>query len=289
MNKIKIIADSTVDLSADLVKKYDIDIVPLHVSFAGDDTDYLDGVTIDRNIVYKKVNESGNTPHTGAINVAEFINYFKKYIDEGYDILFTGIGSTMSSTVNNALIASQEFPEGRIEVCDSQNLSTGTGLLVVKMGDLRDEGKNVHEIAEEIRRLVPLVSAKFCINTLTYLYKGGRCSGMTMIVAHMLKIFVVAKVISGKLTVYKKPRGHYIKAVDVQIDEFMHDLKNDNIDLSCVFITHSGYMDGEDKYIYDKLSPYVPKGNLHITEAGCVVSSHCGPKTIGILYILKHK
>ena len=103
--------------------------------------------------------------------------------------------------------------------------------------------------------------------------------------AHALKIHPVAKVINNKLVVYKKPRGKYENAVEVQIDEFIHDL--DNIDKSCVFITHSGRMDGIEKQIYDKISPYLDKENLFITEAGCTISSHCGPKTIGILYILK--
>jgi len=285
MNKIQIIVDSTVDLSNDLIKENNIVVVPLHVAFKGDPHDYHDGVDINSEELYKKVEETGSTPKTGAINVAEFINVFKKYIDEGDDIMFTGIGSKLSSTYQNALLASQEFPEGRIKVLDSGSLSTGTGLLVMKMAKFIKEGLSVSEIYEKMNALVPLVSAKFCIETLTYLYKGGRCSGMTMIVAHALHIHPVAKMIDGKLVVYKKPRGPYKKAVDAQIEEFMEDLPN--IDDDCLFITHSGRIDGWDKYIYDKISPFFPKENIHITEAGCTVCSHCGPKTIGILYILK--
>lgn len=289
MNKIIIMADSTCDLNQDYIKEHDIKIVPLHVTIEGDSTDYLDGVNLNSDKVYELVEKYGVTPKTGARNLAEFIQDFEQYINEGYDIIFTGIGSGLSSTYSNAVLASQQFPEGRIEVVDSQNLSTGTGLLVCKMVKYRDEGLDVHEIAKRVRELVPLVSAKFCINRLDYLYKGGRCSGMTKIFAHMLKIHPVAKVIDNKLQVYKKPRGEYRNAVQEQIEEFIHDYKNKNIDLDVVFVTDSGYMEGEDEYIIKTLSKYIDPSKIVHTRAGCVITSHCGPKTIGILYILKNK
>ena len=286
MNKIIVMTDSTCDLSNELIKQHDIKVFPLHVTFPNESNDYLDGINIFPEEVYKRCEEHGYTPKTGAINIGEFINYFKKFIDDGYDIIYTGIGSSLSSSFNNALVASKEYEEGRIEVVDSGNLSTGTGLLVLKMCLFRDQGDNVHQIAEKIRKIVPNVSAKFCIDTLEYLYKGGRCSGMTKFAANILKIHPIAKIIDGKLTVYKTPRGKYIKAVDLQIDEFIRDLPK--MDKSNIFITHSGRMDGEDEYIYEKLKNYVPSESIHITRAGCVVSSHCGPKTIGILYILNN-
>ena len=286
-NKVMIIADSTCDLNKNYLKENNIVILPLHVSFPGDDKDYLDGVNLDAETVYKKVEEIGNTPKTGAANVNQFIELFQKYIDENYDIIYTGIGSGLSSSYQNAVLASQEFPEGRIEIVDSQNLSTGTGLLVCKMVDFRNEGLDVHQIAEKVRELVPLVSAKFCIDRLDYLHKGGRCSGMTKLFAHLLNLHPVAKVINGKLTVYKTPRGKYRKAVDAQIQEFLEDLPN--IDLTRVFVTDSGHMDGEDEYVIQELSKHMDPSKIIHTIAGCVISSHCGPKTIGILYILKEK
>ena len=286
-NKVMIIADSTCDLNKDYLKENNIVILPLHVSFPGDDKDYLDGVNLDAETVYKTVEEIGNTPKTGAANVNQFIELFQKYIDENYDIIYTGIGSGLSSSYQNAVLASQEFPEGRIEIVDSQNLSTGTGLLVCKMVDFRNEGLDAHQIAEKVRELVPLVSAKFCIDRLDYLHKGGRCSGMTKLFAHLLNLHPVAKVINGKLTVYKTPRGKYRKAVDAQIQEFLEDLPN--IDLTRVFVTDSGHMDGEDEYVIQELSKHMDPSKIVHTTAGCVISSHCGPKTIGILYILKEK
>lgn len=282
---IRIITDSTCDLSKELIEKYNIRVIPLHVSFPGDDTEYLDGVNINSEQLYDLATKLNVLPKTGAVNVVEFIKVFEEELAKGNEIFYVGIGSGLSSTYNNACIAREQFPDSKIVVLDGQNLSTGTGLIVIKAARLVKEGKSLEEIKEICEKAVPLVSAKFCIDRLDYLYKGGRCSGMAMIAAHALKIHPVAKVINNKLVVYKKPRGKYENAVEVQIDEFMHDL--DNIDKSCVFITHSGRMDGIEKQIYDKISPYLDKENLFITEAGCTISSHCGPKTIGILYILK--
>ncbi|MBP5694656.1 MAG: DegV family protein [Bacilli bacterium] len=289
MNKVIVIADSTTDLSKELIEKYKIKVVPLHVTIPGDDTDYLDGVNLDAEQIYEIVDKNGKTPKTGARNTVELIEDFRPYIEQGCDIIFTGIGASMSSTYSNACLAAQEFPEGRIEVIDSQNLSTGTGLLVLRMCELRDQGKDVHEIAKEIRELVPLVSAKFCIEVLDYLYKGGRCSGMTKLFAQFLRIHPIAKVIDGKLTMYKLPRGKYKKAVDLQIEEFVEDFNAGNIYPEHVFVTHSGRMTGETEYIVEELKKYLPEEAIHVTHSGCVVSSHCGPKTIGILYILKQR
>lgn len=282
---IRIITDSTCDLSKELIEKYNIRVIPLHVSFPGDDTEYLDGVNINSEQLYDLATKLNVLPKTGAVNVVEFIKVFEEELAKGNEIFYVGIGSGLSSTYNNACIAREQFPDSKIVVLDGQNLSTGTGLIVIKAARLAKEGKSLEEIKEICEKAVPLVSAKFCIDRLDYLYKGGRCSGMAMIAAHALKIHPVAKVINNKLVVYKKPRGKYENAVEVQIDEFMHDL--DNIDKSCVFITHSGRIGGIEKQIYDKISPYLDKENLFITEAGCTISSHCGPKTIGILYILK--
>ena len=286
---IRIITDSTCDLSKELIEKYNIRVIPLHVSFPGDDTEYLDGVNINSEQIYDLATKLNVLPKTGAVNVVEFIKVFEEELAKGNEIFYVGIGSGLSSTYNNAMIAKQEFDDDRIEVVDSQNLSTGIGLLVSKMVKYRDEGLNIHEIAAKVRELVPLVSAKFCIDRLDYLYKGGRCSGMTKIFAHALKIHPVAKVIDGKLTVYKKPRGLYRKAVDEQIEEFLKDYNDNNIDLDNVFVTDSGHMDGEDNYIIKRLGEIIDPKIIRHTRAGCVVSSHCGPKTIGILYILKRK
>lgn len=285
MRRIIVMADSTTDLSPELIERYDIKIVPLHVTFPKEGIDYLDGVTITPKEIYDKVQELEETPKTGAINIQEFLGYFKKYIDEGDDILFTGIASGMSSTYNNALVAAKEFPKERIEVVDSKNLSTGTGLLVLRMCQLRDQGKDIHEIAEEIRKFVPLVDSKFCIDTLEYLYKGGRCNSLTRWASSLFSLHPVIVVKDNAMRVGRVCLGNYKKAVDYQLKKFEEDLPS--IDTSHVFVTDSQGMDGQDERIVEALLRKIPAENIHHTHAGCVVSSHCGSKTIGILYLLK--
>lgn len=287
MKKIVIIADSTCDLTPEYVKENDVQILPMRINFKGDETDYYDGVNISGLEVYEKVKKVGSTPKTGAANIDELVRVFQPIIERGDDLIYIGIGSSMSSSYNNARLAAGEFPEGRIEVVDSQNLSTGIGLVVCKMVEFRNAGMNVHEIAEKARELVPLVSAKFCIDRLDYLYKGGRCSGMSLIVSKVLRIHPICKVINGKLTVYKKIMGNYRKAVVAQIEELKQDLENDNVDTSLVFVTDSQCMDGEDDYMIEEVGKLVGPEHVVHTHAGCTVSSHCGPKTIGVLYIKK--
>lgn len=278
-------ADSTADLSPELVEKYKIVVVPLHVVFTKENIDYLDGKTIDPETIYQKVKKYNQTPKTGAININEFINYFTKYIEEGDDILFTGIGSGFSSTINNAFVASKNFPENRIFILDSQNLSTGTGLLVLKMAEYRSQGLSASEIVEKVKPLVPFVNSKFVIDTLEYLYKGGRCSSLARFTSMVVPLHPVIAVKNNAMGIRKITLGRYRVGVKYQLDLFKKDLPE--MDTSHVFVTDSGHMDGEDEFILNELKKYIPESHIHHTHAGCVVSSHCGPKTIGILYIKK--
>ena len=288
MNKVIVITDSTCDLSNEIIESRNIVCVPLHVAFPSEkEVDYLDGIDLTAEQIYEKVEQLNETPKTGARNIGEFASDFQAYIEQGYDIIYTGIGSGLSSTYDNAVQASKLFPEGRIEIIDSQTLSTGIGLLVLKMCDLRDEGLGLKEIAEKIKEIVPKLSVKFCIDKLDYLYKGGRCSGLTKFLGSTLKLHPIAKTTDNKLTVAKITIGKYQKAIDAQIKELKADLDANRVDLSRIFITDSGRMDGLDEYFASEVAKLVDPSIIIRTRAGCVVSSHCGPKTIGILYILK--
>ena len=285
--KIIIFVDSTSDLSKEIKDKYGIIEVPLHISFPNDDKDYLDGVNIDTKLLYELIEKHNAIPNTGARNVSEFINDFTPYIEQGYDILYTGIGSDLSSTYNNACLAAKEFPEGRIEIIDSKSLSTGSGLLAIKMGELVKEGLNIHQIAEKIRNIVPLVIVQSVVDNLKYLHKSGRCKGVTRLVASILKLHPVVRVVDGKLGVYKLSRGKNIKGVDIQIEDFKEDLANDNVDLSSIVVIDSYETNGEENYLYDEISKLVPSNNIYRLKAGCIVASHCGSHTIGLYYIKK--
>jgi len=164
MRKVKIIADSTCDLDPETVRALDVEIVPLIVIFG--DKEYFDGQNITLEQLYENVANLKMLPRTAAVSPAVFIETFKRYIDQDMDIFVTGIGSTLSGTYQAALIAATEFPKGRIRVVDSLNLSSSSGLLVLKACKLRDEGKSLDEIADEIQRLVPKVYCSFAVETL---------------------------------------------------------------------------------------------------------------------------
>ena len=283
MNKVIIIADSTVDLTPELIKKHNIVTVPLIVRF--DEEIYYDNETITPDELYEKVKIKGELPKTAAVAPQTFIDLFKPYIDQGCDILFSGIGAKMSSTIQNAIIASNEFPEGRIFVLDSGNLSTGTGLLILKMCKYRDEGKSAKEIFDLVSPLATKVSAQFAVDTLEYLHKGGRCSGASKIFGTIFHIHPIIKLVDGGMIVYKKPRGAYKAA----LNELVNEMKGDypNVDLDHIFVTHSGMDQNLINYLYEEVSKVVGQDHVYITRAGCVISSHCGPGTIGVLYIKK--
>ena len=283
MNKVVIIVDSTCDLPKDLIEKKEIVIVPLTVNFP--DATYYDGVDITTPQLYKMVSERKELPKTAAITLGEIYNVFEKYINLGYDIIYTGISSFMSKSYENAVMISKEFPEGRIEVVDSLNLSTGIGLVVLKACRWRDEGKDVHEIANLMRETIPYVSSQFVVDTMEYLHKGGRCSSVAKLFGTILKIKPLIVVREGKMSVGGKPRGKIEACLDKLVDMINED--RENVDLENVFVTHSE-ADSSCEYLMGKVKEVVPDANLLSSRAGCIISTHCGPGTIGVLYILKH-
>ena len=283
MNKVVIIVDSTCDLPKEIIEKNNLVIVPLTVNFP--DESYYDGVDITTPQLYKMVSERGILPKTAAITLGEIYNVFEKWIDAGYDIVYTGISSQMSKSHENAVMMSKEFPEGRIEVVDSGNLSTGIGLLVVKACTWREEGKDVHEIARLMREEVSYVRSQFVVDTMEYLHKGGRCSSVAKLFGTILKIKPLIVVRDGKMSVGGKPRGKMEVCLDKLVEMVIAD--KDNIDLSTVFVTHSE-ADSSCEYLIAKVKEVLPEANVVESRAGCIISTHCGPGTIGVLYTLKH-
>lgn len=282
MGEVKIFTDSTCDLTLDIIKENNISVVPLYVGF--DDGTLRDGVEITAGELFKKVDEYGKLPKTAAPSPNDFYNEFKPYIEQGMDIVYIGISSGLSATLQNAMIASREFPEGRIEIVDSQNLSTGIGILVLKACDFAKSGMNVQEIASIVSQLTAKVRTAFVIDTLDYLYMGGRCSSLQNFMSGVFKIKPIVKVVDGRMILGEKSRGKREKALNVMLDNVIGD--KDNIDLDRIIVTHS--VGSEDsKYLEDKLKKNIKVKNVLITVAGCVISSHCGPNTIGIIYLNK--
>lgn len=286
MNKVLICTDSTCDLSNDIINQHNIKIIPLHITFG--EKSYDDRIDINLAELYERVENTGEMPKTAACSPNEFVKFLKPYINDGYDIFYTGIGSGLSTTYQSICIAMKEFPEGRIFASDSQNLSTGIGLLLLKACKYRDRGLSAKEIKERIDSLVPHVKVQFVIKTLDFLHKGGRCSSLTKIFGTMLRIRPMIVVRDGKLKVGKKVVGLMKKAVAVMTNTFIKDLPN--IDLDNVFITNTTASDASYEEInasFEKYGVANKVKNIYHTTAGCVIGSHCGPGTIGILYIMK--
>lgn len=283
MEKIKIITDCTSDLSDELYQQHDIHVMSLNINIK--DQTFKDKIDINQKQLFELVDKYNELPKTSALTPINLIETFEKYINEGYSILFMGIGGGFSSSYQNAVIASREFPSDKIRVVDSGNLSSGIGLLVLKAVKFRDAGESLNEIANKLENLVPKVRSMFSINTLEYLHKGGRCSGTARFFGSMLKIKPIIRVVDGKMIVAKKPRGKYKVALDAQLEYVMHD--KDNIDPDNLFITHCLAEDEDIEYLKSEVGKHVKVDNIYVTKASSVISTHCGPRTIGILYIVK--
>lgn len=285
MRSVKVITDSTSDLTDEILQKYNITVVPLYVDFG--EESYRDGVDIFPEQLFLKVQEEGILPKTASPSPYDFIKYFKESIDLGLDIIVITISSKMSSAYQNALLAASEFPTERILVVDSQNITTGIASLVMVAGDLAKQGKSVQEIAEKIRELTSRVRVNFVIDTLEYLYKGGRCNVVQNLLGTALKIRPIIGVDQGIMFVEGKTRGDKKRALDKMIDSFIE--RRDLIDFNRIFIVNSCGGEEELNYVKACFQEALPDIEIIMTKAGCVISSHCGEKTLGISYIEKEK
>ena len=284
MNKVRILVDSCADLSKELYKEYDIDVVAQNVRFG--EESYLDnGEEITLEQLYQKVKEKGQLPQTSAVTPGVFDEYFKKTLDAGYDVVYVGLGSKLSTTFQNANLAKQSYPEDRIHLVDSKSLSSGIGLIAMKAAKYRDEGLSAKEIAEKCRPLADKTVAQFAVETLDYLHKGGRCSGASKLIGHIFHVHPYLMMVDGTLIVHKKPRGPMKIALDEQIKELKEILPN--IDMDNVMITHAGLDKDKEDYLKCELKKLVPEKVIHVTRAGSVIASHCGYGTVGVLYIKK--
>ena len=273
---IQITTDSCADLGQHLLDAHGIRSIPLHVLVNG--TDHLDS-DLPLSQLFESVEKTGELPKTAAPSVEEFSAFF----DTKETIIYIGLSSQLSATMDNAKLAQEELGNTNLHLIDSLNLSTGIGLLALKAADLRDKGLNADAIIKEILETRPKVKTSFVIDTMDYLYKGGRCTGLQAFVGSMLQIRPIIYVREdGSLGVLDKVRGNRKKALDQMLKGFKKDLPH--ADLKRVFITHTG-CDADAEYLKEKLLALAPIENVHITYAGATIGSHCGPDTIGILYM----
>lgn len=279
---IRIISDSTCDLSKELVEQYNIEILPLHIHLG--ENEYQDGVTITPDEIYEWSDANDTTPKTAAVSIGEAVDMFEPYVKNGDELIVFSISQGMSATCSVMRLAAQELEaEDSIHVIDSANLSTGIGLLVIEAAVMAQEGKSAKEIVARIEELKPLVSASFVVDTLTYLHRGGRCSGVAALAGGMLKLHPKIVVENGKMDANKKYRGKMNMVIKSYVKDMEEDLKNAKKDR--VFITHSGCEDSIIEEVREYLETLNVFDEILVTRAGGVISSHCGPGTLGVLFI----
>lgn len=284
-NKVVITSDITCDLNWDLEQRYGVTCMPLHIVIGG--KSYEDWVNITPEELYEIFYKTKELPHTTAGSVGEYVDFFKPFIDQGYDIVHFSLGSKLSVTHQSSVLAAQEFP-GRVYSVDTNSLSTGSGLLVIKACELRDQGLTAKEIAERAEALVPKSHASFVVERLDFLHAGGRCSTIAMLGANALGLRPSIEVQNdngGAMVVGKKYRGKYEKALLQYMEDTL--AKYDNPDTDRVFITHAGADQQYVDAVYEALKAKNIFKEIFITRASCTISSHCGPNTLGVLFMTK--
>lgn len=284
MNKNKntiILSDSICDLGKDLLEKYSIDINPLIV--VKDGKEYLDTIEINPDDIYEYYNETGKLCSTSAINVQTCADFLNKYTSQGKGIVYFSLSSEMSSSFNNAVIASEGMEN--VFVVDTWNISTGSGLLVLAAAEMAEQGKTAKEIYDRVMYLRECVDASYVVDNLEFLHKGGRCSSIAALGANILKLRPCIDVKFGKMAVCKKYRGKMSDVLKTYCKDRLTNI--DDIDLTHVFITHSGCDEETVNEISALVKETAPFKNVYVTRAGCTVSAHCGPKTLGVLFIRK--
>lgn len=273
---IQIVTDSTADLDPIIAKQHNIKIIPLSVLIGG--KTYLDGQGIDQQTLFELVKKNGELPKTAAPTIGEFHSVFS----QADETIFVGISSKLSATVHNALLTAKEFPAGKVRVVDSLNLSSGIASLAQLAAHLRDQGLPAAEIEAAVNRQVPNIRLIFMVDTMEYLYKGGRCSALQSVFGSMLKIHPIIEMQpDGTLGMKGKASGPRKKSMKMLLDDLEAHL--DVLDRSRIFIIHSS-PEEDVNYLKGEIMRIAHPDEVLITLAGSVISSHCGPGTMGILY-----
>lgn len=279
--KIKITTDSTCDLSPDILEKYDISVLPLTVVKNGEA--FQDRVTITPNEIFAHVASGGDLCTTTALNVGEYTEFFENTLKECDAIIHINLGSGFSSCYQNACLASDDFPN--VRTVDSMNLSTGQGLVVLKACELAHTCDNLDEIKAQLDAFTEKVEASFVLDQLQYMVKGGRCSMVAALGANLLNLKPCIEVKEGKMTVVKKYRGTYAKCLSSYVKDRLDN--RDDIDDTTIFVTNTTVTPECEKIVMDAVKQYGNFKNVYHTEAGCTISCHCGPSTLGVLFVRK--
>ena len=278
MKPIKITCDSTCDLTAELYERYCVHPVPLEVNMG--DASYRDGVDVTAEQIFEFVTRTGQMPKTSAVSVGTYLDVFGRYVEEGCQVVHISLSSELSSSYQNACIAAETT--GNVFVVDSRSLSTGSGHLVILAAELALAGLSAGEVAAALDDMKKQLDVSFVLQTLEYLHKGGRCSGVAAFGANMLKLRPEIQVDDGKMGVGRKYRGSAEKSVLDYVRgrlEGRTDIRHDRI-----FITHSGVAPEIVEKVKALVKELQPFDQVIETRAGCTISSHCGPGCLGVLF-----
>lgn len=278
---IKILSDSTCDLSQAILEENNITVVPLTV--IKDDKEYKDGVTITPAEIFDHVAAGGDLCSTSANSVGEYEDWFRKYASDFDGVLHITIGSGFSSCFQNACIAAQEFDN--VAVIDSMNLSTGQGLVVLEACRLAKACATLEELREKVQAFTSRVEASFLVDKLTYLVKGGRCSAAAALGANLLNLKPCIEVRDGKMIVVKKYRGNYAKCLANYVKDRLDG--RDDLTRETLFVTKTPVTDECYAAVMEAVSQCPAFETVYETNAGCTVSCHCGPATLGVLFVRK--
>ena len=279
--KIKIISDSTCDLSAQMIAENDITLTPLTV--VKNDEQFKDGVTITPAEIFAHVAAGGDLCTTAANSIGEYADVFEKYCADYDGVVVITLGSGFSACYQNACLAAEDYPN--VRVVDSQNLTTGQGMVVLKACELAKTADNLDTLAEELRAYTEKVEATFIVDKLDYLVKGGRCSSAAALGANLLNLKPCIEVRNGKMTVVKKYRGNYAKCLASYVKERLSG--REDLDTENLFMTHTEVSQDCYAAVRDALAEHSCFTHIHDSNAGCTVSCHCGPGTMGILFARK--
>lgn len=282
--KLILSADTPCDIGPELQQRYNVQMIPLHIELDG--KTYTDGLDITIEEVYQIWRDKKVLPKTAAINPSEYTDHFSALINEGYDVIHLSLGSGLSSCYQNACIAAEEL--GHVHVIDTKNLSTGFGHLVCEAGERILAGMDAETIVKEIEDLVPRVSASFVLDTLEFLHASGRCSNFAQLGATLMKIkpsIMVLQSESGAMSPGRKYVGKFDRAVIKYVEDQLKD--RDDIMLDRVFVTSTCPDDTFPNQIAELVKSLQPFREVHITRASCTIGSHCGPNTLGVLFIRK--
>lgn len=277
--KIAICSDSSLDLTKDMIEKHDIHIVPFGI-YLGEKL-YFDGESVSPDDIFKYVEKHKQLPKTSAINIEAYQEFFTRILKDYDELICFCLSSDMSSSFNNAIIASHNFDK-KVKVIDSQSLSTGVGMQVLYACELRDQGKTSEEIFDLVHNRRLYVQASFVVEKLDYLYKGGRCNSLQLLGANLLKIRPSILVDNGNMGMHKKYRGNMQDVVYKYINDTLNEFNNP--DHEFCFITYSSATEEMLESAKKALAEYGKFKNVYYTNAGATITSHCGKNTLGILY-----